>query len=122
MTAPLEPIPVLVRRSKCPHCSRTTTRPSRTREHMARCWKNPDARGCKTCKHFVSPWESEGEEYCDRYVDLAGRPSCPDCDGMGTTGDIFSREGLSTCTTCNGDAQAVKPGPIVHCDLWEASA
>lgn len=47
-----------VTRYQCPHCHRTHGKKQAAEQHIARCWRNPAARGCKTCRHF-SP-ESEG--------------------------------------------------------------
>jgi len=51
-------IRVKVVRFQCPHCSRTHSKKASAEAHINRCWYNPAARGCKTCRHF-SP-ESEG--------------------------------------------------------------
>ena len=132
MTAP---IPVRVLRHKCPHCPRTATRPVRVREHMARCWYNPAARGCKTCAHFEQdPGDAEiglvGGESCDVGVSLAGRPACGRCGGANwlPTGETF-RPRFATggpvyaqCPDCGGNGAEVKPGPIVHCDSWKEAA
>lgn len=45
-------------RYQCPHCSRTHSKKAAAEQHIARCWRNPEARGCKTCRHFIP--ESEG--------------------------------------------------------------
>lgn len=114
-----EPIPVKVTRYRCPHCPRTGSSKARARTHMARCWYNPAARGCKTCKHFDNTYEDYGED-CNAGVDLSGRPPCTACQGDGR---IYLDEidlGSSECTACGGDAAEVKPGPIVGCDKWEA--
>jgi hypothetical protein len=123
MTAP---IPVRVLRHKCPHCPRTASRPVRIREHMDRCWHNPAARGCKTCKHHDFEYgepdvglDGDGD-VCEQGVDLAGRPACGACNGQCETFDLGTL-GVSECYECGGDGAEVKPGPIVHCDLWEAS-
>lgn len=124
MTAP---IPVLVRRHKCPHCPRTASRPVRIREHMERCWFNPAARGCKTCKHHDFEYGEPdvglvGDgDVCDQGVSLDGRPACGTCKGVGETFDRGTL-GVSECHECGGDGAEVKPGPIVHCDLWEAAS
>lgn len=124
MTA--QPIPVRVLRYKCPHCSRSASRPGRTREHMARCWSNPEAHGCKTCEHF-EPYGPEWDDSCDAGVDLTGREQCSGCHGLNWvhTGEIFRpRFGKAgpvkaKCTDCGGNGAEVKPGPIVHCPQWE---
>lgn len=127
MTAP---IPVLVRRHKCPHCPRTASRPVRVREHMERCWFNPATRGCKTCKHHDFEYgepdvglHGDGD-VCDQGVNLDGRPACTPCGGSG-----WKDTSAGAQVPCNaevtvghvGDGAEVKPGPIVHCDLWEAA-
>ena len=123
MTA--QPIAVTVTRHKCPFCSRTHSRPVRACEHMARCWFNPEAHGCKTCKHFEQdPGEPDvglmGGEGCGLGVSLAGRPTCVTCNGRGETFDLGTL-GASECRECGGDGAEIKPGPIVHCEHWEAA-
>lgn len=50
MTA--EPIALHVTRYKCPFCTNSYSKKSAAETHIARCWHNPGARGCKTCVHF----------------------------------------------------------------------
>src|SRR5690242_9242341 len=50
--ATAEPLPMIVTRYQCPHCRRTRSKQAAASAHIARCWKNPNARGCKTCAHF----------------------------------------------------------------------
>ncbi|MFD0035564.1 hypothetical protein ACFVJK_46825 [Streptomyces sp. NPDC127172] len=52
-------IPVTVVRHKCPHCSRSWAKQPAAEAHIARCWKNPDVRACKTCRRF-QPYEAGG--------------------------------------------------------------
>jgi hypothetical protein len=78
---------------------------------MARCWSNPDVRGCKTCKHF-EPYGPEWDDSCAVGVDLSGRPACGTC---GRYSDPWNQH-----ADCTGSE--IKPGPIVNCELWEASA
>lgn len=114
-----EPIPVMVRRFRCPFCPRGHASKARAVEHIGRCWSNPAARGCKTCRHFAG-WDVYGEEVCEQGVDLSGRPACERCGGYGDIpvgGDL----GMTECPECTGDGAAVKAGPIVHCDQWESS-
>ena len=126
-----QPIAVKVTRYKCPHCPRTAARPGRAREHMARCWFNPEARGCKTCKHFEEAVDDSPDptigypgypdpEFCAVGVSLDGRPACKVCLGSGETFDRGTL-GISECPDCGGDGAEVKPGPIVHCSEWEAA-
>lgn len=121
-----QPIPVRVLRHACPHCGRTHSRPVRAREHMARCWQNPEVRGCKTCKHF-EPYGPEWDDECTAGVDLSGHPACGGCGGANwvPTGEIFRPRFatggpvLAQCRECGGNGREVKPGPIVGCSKWE---
>jgi len=132
-----QPIPVRVLRHKCPHCGRTASRPGRAREHIARCWHNPDAKGCKTCKHYrgwadacgCEPgcnWGGEPiAEHCDVGVSLAGRPACFGCGGSGwadTNVGASVECGPERSVNHIGDGAEIKPGPIVGCDRWEHDA
>lgn len=84
---------------------------------MARCWLNPDAKGCKTCKHFSI--DSDGYDECAVDVDLTGRPACTTCNG---SGGVFAMPslGYSECPTCGGDGAEIKSGPVVGCLHWQA--
>ena len=83
-----EPIVTVVKRYGCPTCGRTASRPGRAREHMARCWANPDNRACKTCKHF-EPMNAYDPDYCDAGENLHLDPKDldygPDPDNPGRT-------------------------------------
>ncbi|MDX5568444.1 hypothetical protein PYK79_41315 [Streptomyces sp. ID05-04B] len=46
-------------RFQCPHCRRTHSKKAAAEAHIARCWSNPAARGCKTCVHFT-PADPDG--------------------------------------------------------------
>lgn len=111
-----EPIPVRVTRYRCPHCARSHSSRAGAVRHIARCWHNPDARGCKTCANFCPG----SDDVCAAGVDLTGRPACAGCKGVGATVDAGTL-GVSECGTCGGDASEVKPGPIVGCPMWEAA-
>lgn len=113
-----EPIPVKVTRYRCPHCARSASSKARTREHMARCWRNPDAKGCKTCKHFDDTYEDYAED-CNVGVDLTGRPMCSHCKGGGFD-PCSGWDSGEECPVCQGDAAEIKAGPIVGCEKWEA--
>jgi hypothetical protein len=118
-----EPIPVRVTRYACPSCGRTASSKSGARKHMGRCWHDPANRGCKTCVYF-NPGDSHdpetgypgSDEHCMQGVDLSGCPACARCGGGG---ELFMGGGVSECGDCAGDGAEVKPGPIVHCDLWQ---
>ncbi|NUP16504.1 MAG: hypothetical protein HOZ81_10440 [Streptomyces sp.] len=87
------PMPVVVTRHQCPHCRRyTRADPKRVQWHMARCWHNPGARGCKTCKHFEpsAPGPYEGD------------PGWPE--------------------ECGAEDGPALERPIVHCPFWEPDA
>jgi hypothetical protein len=124
MTAP---IPVRVTRYRDPHCGRTHASRRRAEEHMARCWRNPDAHGCFTCAHFeqhvpgdIDTGSPGHDEHCTAGVDLTGQPACTHCAG-GKVGEPWDDEGVRTCPACNGNHAEVKAGPIVHCGLWQLS-
>jgi len=117
-----EPIPVRVTRYRCPHCHRTHSNKRSASQHIDRCWHNPDARGCKTCAHYTpAHWERldhpnpgvfacvDQPEGCNLGISLAGLPACQHCGGYGE------------CPECGGAGREVKPGPLVHCNQWEAS-
>lgn len=53
------PIPVVVTRHQCPFCRITRAKRAAIVAHIARCWRNPAARGCKTCEHF-EPADPDG--------------------------------------------------------------
>ena len=54
---------VTVTRHQCPHCRRTWAKRAAAVAHVARCWQNPAARGCKTCAHFTPPEEGPYPEH-----------------------------------------------------------
>lgn len=111
-----EPIPFKTTRYRCPHCPRTGASKARITEHMGRCWLNPAARGCKTCKHF-EPYGPEWGDACRLGVDLTGRPQCKTCAGFG---DVPGEDlGMTECPECAGDGAEVKAGPITGCAEWE---
>lgn len=135
MTAALStssPVAVRVTRYQCPPCGRTHSSKRRAVEHMGRCWQNPAARGCKTCKNFEPGHDACGcesgcnwggnpvTESCAAGVSLAGRPACGLCNGVGETFDRGTL-GVSECAECGGDGAEIKPGPVVGCDQWEAA-
>lgn len=55
--ASAQPITFPTVRHQCPYCRRTWAKREAAAVHIARCWHNPQARGCKTCVHFVPPCE-----------------------------------------------------------------
>lgn len=116
-----DPIAVRVTRYRCPHCGRGHSTKARAVVHIARCWTNPQARGCKTCRHFGVSFD--GAEICYEGVSLAGSQHCPHCHGFGDIPNPVDL-GMSECQECGGnggtDGPPRKPGPIVHCDQWEA--
>ncbi len=120
------PIPVRVTRYQCPYCPRGHSTKTRCREHMARCWHNPDAHGCKTCRHFeyVDGYGGGYAEECALGVDLTGHPACSACGGFGWAPTNLGGQkpcGPDVSLSHIGDGSEVKAGPIVHCERWEAS-
>lgn len=128
-----QPIAFKTIRYRCPHCPRTGASKTRIAEHIGRCWTNPAARGCKTCEHYEGWSDACGcepgcnwggsagvAEHCHAGVSLAGRPECDTCKGRGQIYIDGEFGGVTECPTCGGDGAEIKPGPIVHCDRWEA--
>lgn len=64
------PVPVTVQRFECPFCRCRRSARKATADHIARCWLNPAARACKTCKFFTDEPDGEpcgiGECDCSR--------------------------------------------------------
>ena len=110
------PIAVQVTRYRCPFCPRSLSSKTRMVEHIGRCWKNPGARGCMTCLHFV---KEEGEpdvglpafEDCKADIDLNG--GCHACGKPPKPGHRHCED--------HPMADMTMPGPIVGCALWEAA-
>ncbi|GAA2696407.1 hypothetical protein [Actinoplanes palleronii] len=98
-----QPISFRTTRYRCTHCPRSGASKARVRDHIGRCWKNPEARGCKTCKHYQEPWD----DTCD------APGGCVGCTG----GDESCAAGVSLA---GQPEHGIKPGPIVHCVKWEA--
>lgn len=46
------PIRIRAVRHQCPHCRHTWAKRAAAVAHIARCWYNPAARGCKTCARY----------------------------------------------------------------------
>lgn len=107
-----EPIPVRVTRYACPSCSRTHSSKAGARRHIGRCWYNPEARGCKTCKHY-EPAEPSGD-YC-----FPGR-FCRCNEGTEESCAVgVSLAGSMPDPLDPHDSEPVRPGPIVGCEKWE---
>lgn len=68
--------PVTVTRHQCPHCRRTWAKQPAADRHVARCWRNPETRGCKTCTHLAGTEEGPYPEHpgwpesCDAERDI----------------------------------------------------
>lgn len=135
-----QPIAVMVKRFRCPFCSRSRAKRSATAEHTARCWRNPAVRACLTCKHFepvtccgmpdlhqcYTPMCPDSPA-CAKGISLAGRPACQVCNGLGMV--QVGPLDVNPCPECDGSDEPgaefgcseVKPGPISGCHEWEPS-
>ncbi|AVH59956.1 MULTISPECIES: hypothetical protein [Streptomyces] len=79
------PIPVVVTRHQCPFCRITRAKRPAMVAHIGRCWRNPAARSCKTCRHFEPPEDGPYPEHpgwpesCTQERDLAAglHTNCP---------------------------------------------
>lgn len=101
MTALDEPVRVQVTRWRCPHCGRSHSGRTRAQAHMARCWRNPAARSCKTCAHFQPAIDD-----------------CPGTPGCGCGNDEFCHQDLDVQI-----AVETRPGTFtfpINCPLWSA--
>jgi hypothetical protein len=108
-----QPIEVVVKRYRCPFCPRSLSSKSRMADHIGKCWRNPAARGCKTCANFAPGEPAVGlSEYCAAGVDLRG--GCASCG-------VAPEPGARHCTE-HPFADMVMPGPIVDCDKWVSNA
>jgi hypothetical protein len=92
MTAPVE---ISVTRYVCPHCRRGHSKRRAAVEHIARCWRNPTNRTCKTCAHLH-------HEHAEPEVGLAGATYCAAIEVDGRDLDL------------TGEA------PRVGCPAWHA--
>lgn len=90
---PSDPIRIEVVRWKCPHCNRSRARKTATVAHIARCWDNPDAHGCKTCAYFVEALPM----FCGD----------PGCNGCGNDEE------------CGAGVELRGPGLLINCPKWE---
>jgi hypothetical protein len=96
------PVAMTVTRWKCPHCSRARAKKSATVEHIARCWHNPELRGCWTCAHFSYPTSADIPDPC-----IPGQPC--DC--------------YDSPAGCEAGAAVPDDGtPVMGCPLWEMAS
>jgi hypothetical protein len=90
-----EPVKTTVIRWKCPYCNRHRAKRAAMTEHIARCWKTPATKTCRTCVH-LTVWPRG--EYC-----FPGRPcSCNDESRCCETGVQMPEDGT----------------PVVGCPEW----
>lgn len=92
-----EPILLIARRWKCPHCSRSRSSRQATAGHIGRCWQNPENRTCRTCVSYDPPGDGS---WCE--------PSRP-CSCNNEPGSCLA--GLDV----PGDGT-----PVTGCPLWAA--
>lgn len=95
--AKAEPLRVVVTRHQCPHCRTTRAHRSDAAAHIARCWQNPDAHGCKTCANFD---QAPSGDDC-----FPGRPC--NCN-----------EGWERCTA----GLSIDNGLVIDCPRWAPHA
>lgn len=76
------PVVLQVTRYQCPFCTRARAKKAATEQHIARCWRNPEARACKTCINYEPAEEGPYPEH----------PGWPESCGAGRniTGGIRS--------------------------------
>lgn len=59
---------ITVKRYLCPWCRRGRSDRRTAEAHAARCWRNPAARACKTCRNLER--DEEIGDFCAEAVDL----------------------------------------------------
>lgn len=94
-----QPVPVMVRRYDCPFCRHRRAAKKAAGEHMARCWRNPATRSCKTCAHLT--------EVADGEPCVPGQP-------------CHCNEGYSYCEA--GMTFGAVTFPVTGCPLWKPRA
>jgi hypothetical protein len=73
-------------RHQCPYCRRTWSKRHAATAHIARCWYNPEARGCKTCANYEPAADGPYPEHpgfpescaADRLIAAGLVTGCPD--------------------------------------------
>lgn len=65
-----DPTAISVVRYRCPYCRKSWSSRSAAEAHIARCWYNPEVRGCKTCVHFFQFESDTDVESCEECVSL----------------------------------------------------
>lgn len=87
----VEPVRIKVTRYRCPFCERSRSRKQATVEHIARCWRNPAVRSCRTCANYEPPNAGCGEYRCN-------------CG----SGEF-----------CHAGVTLPDDGPVTGCEKWE---
>lgn len=77
-----EPIVITVQRYKCPHCGTSRSKRAAARAHITRCFRNPDARSCKTCVYFEQGGDPD-----------VGIPAYEQCEALGINLEFKLRSG-----------------------------
>lgn len=90
-------IRLTVIRYKCPHCRTTRAKKQAAEAHIARCWHNPEARGCKTCANFLPAGD--------------GAQCFPGCDCVCG----------SYPESCDIDAAPDDALPLIGCSRWAST-
>lgn len=105
-------------RYRCAFCRRSWSSRTRANEHVRTCWKNPDQRSCKTCKHHLEAepygYEEPGaDEWCEVTSEFVVGPAGTSLDG---SEPLFrNRDGAPRFIK-----QMAEEGwwPQRHCPLW----
>ena len=77
---------VTVTRHQCPHCRRTWAKRAAAERHVARCWRNPENRSCKTCAHLMPAEEGPYPEHPGWPEECSKGRELPDESGVPLTG------------------------------------
>ena len=103
-----KPHEITVRRYVCPHCNRGRSTRKSAVAHMARCWRNPANRSCKTCVWFA-PADGISDDRCSKGV-VVGKPR-----------EMAIMEAWKSGSLGDADSSADdSPSPFpLQCKLWE---
>jgi hypothetical protein len=110
-----EPIEVVAKRYRCPHCRKSWAHKATAAKHMPLCFADPARRTCKTCKHDVPAafgFDLHVDDYEPRHC-AEGHRQGPSCVGCGEHPEV--------CRCSEGQRRSPANQLRVLCPAWEAS-
>ena len=107
-----EPIAFTATRYRCPHCRRGYSQKAAAVKHLARCFRNPAVRSCKSCRFYEPP--DETGFWCTQEVNLQVQ-RCSTCGD-----ELRMPDGECSCPLSQPYRKPVF-GLRVQCPEWEAT-